>query len=401
MVGTTPVSCSNRPQDPQAVIGSAKHIYDHSKLVRLDDAGIQCVAEQIDLQIRSGLYSPHTWREQPLHHLPPWPLGDDVDIFDEVSRARSTIDWIFLVSLLNFSFWSALPSGQRFAIEWLPPRSVDGRSRWEGYWALPAALNRESGIPITDPKFFASETACPDGVIERVFSPASGCIEKIPLLKERIQVMREAGALLVTKYNGSFANFLAEWRQEHGARATAGRLVAKITNEFKAFQDEGTYLGRPVYFWKRAQILVAETWAAFYPPPEVTSPHPIFPLGVTELTMFADYRVPQILHHLGTIRYSPTLVAILQAGENLANGSETEMSIRAAGILAVESIKNQILQIRKQRPASDSLDSDICSVLIDFFLWDLAKTVESTTGEEGSAASPALAPIHRTRSIWY
>ncbi|KAG8678885.1 hypothetical protein FRC09_019445, partial [Ceratobasidium sp. 395] len=93
--------------------------------------------------------------------------------------------------------------------------------------------------------------------------------------------------------------------------------------------------------------------------------------------MFADYRVPQILHHLGTIKYSSNLIAILEAGENLPNGSEAEMSIRGAGILAVESIKNRILQIRKERPASDSLDSEICSVLIDFFLWDLAKRVES------------------------
>lgn len=77
------------------------------------------------------------------------------------------------------------------------------------------------------------------------------------------------------------------------------------------------------------------------------------------------------------------------------------MSIRAAGILAVEGIKNKILEIRKHKPASDSLDSEICSVLIDFFLWDLAKRVESTAGEEGSAKTPALAPIHRTRSIWY
>ncbi|KAG8768546.1 hypothetical protein FRC12_005501 [Ceratobasidium sp. 428] len=394
---------SERPQDPQAVVDSAKYICERSKLVSLNDAGISRVAEQIDVQIRSGLYSPHTWREQPLHHLPPWPLGDNVNIFDQNSPARPTIDWIFLVSLLNFSFWSALPSGQRFAIEWSPPRSITGESRWEGYWALPAALNRalESGIPITDPNFFASEAACPDSVIEKVFAPASGCIENIPLLEARIWIMRQTGSFLVEKYDGSFATFLAEWRREYGPKATAGRLVAKITSEFEAFRDEGTYLDRPVYFWKRAQILVAETWAAFYPPPGTTTPHPIFPLGVTELTMFADYRVPQILHHLGTIKYSSNLIAILEAGENLPNGSEAEMSIRGAGILAVESIKNRILQIRKERPASDSLDSEICSVLIDFFLWDLAKRVESDAGEEGSAITPALAPIHRTRSIWY
>ncbi|KAF8682314.1 Anaphase promoting complex (APC) subunit 2 [Rhizoctonia solani] len=393
----------NRPQGPQVVIESAEFIVSRSKLVDLNHSGINRVAEQIDKQIRSGLYSPHTWSEQPLHHLPPWPLDDSVDIFSQESPACPTIDWIFLVSLLNFSFWSSLPSGQRFAIEWLPPRSLDGNMRWEGYWALPAALNRalEKGIPITDPKFYSSQRDCPDSLIESVFEPASGCLEPIPLLKERIHVMREAGTILVERYGGSFAGFLAEWREEYGPKAAAGALVAKVTRVFEAFRDEGTYKDTPVFFWKRAQILVAETWAAFYPPPGSIVPHPIFPLGVTELTMFADYRVPQILHHLGTIDYSPILVSMLLNGENLPNGSEAEMSIRAAGILAVEGIKNRILDIRRRKPAANNLDSEVCSVLIDFFLWDLAKRVESTEGEEGSAKTPSIAPIHRTRSIWY
>ncbi|CAE6519784.1 unnamed protein product [Rhizoctonia solani] len=309
----------------------------------------------------------------------------------------------FLEAARAKGFWSALPSGERFAIEWLPPRSLDGNARWEGYWALPAALNKalENGIPITDPRFYASQKDCPDSLIETVFQPASGCLETIPLLQERIRVMRQAGAILVERYNGSFSGILAEWRQEHGPKATAGVLVGKITKTFEVFRDENTYKDRLVFFWKRAQILVAETWAAFYPPPGAVSPHPIFPLGVTELTMFADYRVPQILHHLGTIDYSPALVSMLVNGENLPNGSEAEMSIRAAGILSVEGIKNRILDIRRHKPATNSLDSEVCSVLIDFFLWDLAKRVESTEGEEGSAKTPSLSPIHRTRSIWY
>ncbi|CAE6446396.1 unnamed protein product [Rhizoctonia solani] len=350
----------NRPRGPHVVVESAEFIVSHSKLVELNHSGINRVAEQIDKQTRSGLYSPHTWSEQPLHHLPPWPLDENTDIFSLESPARPTIDWVFLVSLLNFSFWSTLPSGERFAIEWLPPRSLDGNTRWEGYWALPAALNRalENGIPITDPKFYASQKDCPDGLIEKVFQPAPGCLETIPLLEERIRVMRQAGAILVEKYNGSFSGILAEWRQEHGPKATAGVLVANITKTFGVFRDENTYKDRLVFFWKRAQILVAETWAAFYPPPDAIVSHPIFPLGVTELTMFADYRVPQILHHLGTIDYSPALASMLVNGENLPNGSEAEMSIRAAGILAVEAIKNRILDIRRHKPATNSLDSE-------------------------------------------
>lgn len=129
------------------------------------------------------------------------------------------------------------------------------------YVGLTPCAALENGIPITNPRFYSSEKDCPDSLIEEVFQPAPGCVESIPLLEERIRVMRQAGALLVKvspfargahssltcfqKYDGSFANVLAEWRREHGTKATAGKLVAKITKEFEAFRDEGTYKGRP------------------------------------------------------------------------------------------------------------------------------------------------------------
>ena len=93
-----------------------------------------------------------------------------------------------------------------------------------------------------------------------------------------------------------------------------------------------------VYFLKRAQILVAETWAAFFPLPSPNQiPHPIFPGGgIHKLTMFADYRVPQILHHLKVLTYPPSLLALLESGHYFEHGSKEEVSIRAASIIAVD-----------------------------------------------------------------
>jgi len=54
----------------------------------------------------------------------------------------------------------------------------------------------EEGIPITDPTFYASEERCPDSLIEHVFRAAPLAIEGIPLLRERIAIMREVGAIL-------------------------------------------------------------------------------------------------------------------------------------------------------------------------------------------------------------
>lgn len=64
-----------------------------------------------------------------------------------------------------------------------------------------------------------------------------------------------------------------------------------------------------VSFYKRAQILVGDIWAcfrgeglgAFY--------------DIDYITMFADYRVPQVLIHFGAIRYSNPLLSRLQCGK--------------------------------------------------------------------------------------
>jgi hypothetical protein len=145
-----------------------------------------------------------------------------------------------------------------------------------------------------------------------------------------------------------------------------------------------------VVFWKRAQILVAETWAAFYPAPGAGA-HPFFESGIDGLTMFADYRVPQILHHLGILRYPRTLMRRLQDGDIIEPGSREELSIRAASVVAVERVKEEIVR----------RGGEVCSVLIDFYLWDLAKRIERGEERVSGVRTEEMVPAHRTRSIWY
>lgn len=151
---------------------------------------------------------------------------------------------------------------------------------------------------------------------------------------------------------------------------------------------------------------MAETWAAFYPQ-ETSIPHPIFPgprgPAIEHLTMFADYRVPQILHHLRILTYPSSLLHMLHAGTPLGSGSREEVSIRCASIVAVERLKEEIM---KMRQGGESLQGDggagvVSSVLIDFYLWDLAKEVESGNEKIEGIDTTELVPGHRTRSIWY
>ena len=68
------------------------------------------------------------------------------------------------------------------------------------YMAPSTAL--DEGIPITDPTFYSSEIRCPDSVIAHVFRPAAHCSEPIPLLHERIAILRQNGKILC-KVGGS------------------------------------------------------------------------------------------------------------------------------------------------------------------------------------------------------
>ncbi|EGN98537.1 hypothetical protein SERLA73DRAFT_91948 [Serpula lacrymans var. lacrymans S7.3] len=381
------------------VVSSAKFALEETDLVQLNDEGVKVAARYILQKLASESYTPRTWRTHPLHVCPPEVYSSS----DPLSKA--SLDWIFLISSLNFSFWSEREGKpDRYGVEWREGWGKEKRAAHTGYWSLVAALNRalEEDIPITDPTFYSSPVRCPDSVIEYVFRPASQCSETLPLLKERIQIMREVGSILCKRFSGSYQGFIEEFQRTHGNQGTALELVQMVTDVFPSFRDERWYKDRKVYFWKRPQILVAETWAAFYPA-DPALPHPIFPgtsgPAIHHLTMFADYRVPQILHHLRILVYPSSLVDTLQAGTMLQPGCREEVSLRAASIVAVERVWEEIITLREASMVK--YEGEVSSVLIDFYLWDLAKKLESGEEHVEGVETAEITPAHRTRSIWY
>ncbi|KIY46721.1 hypothetical protein FISHEDRAFT_66328 [Fistulina hepatica ATCC 64428] len=373
------VGAGNIHKNP--VVSSALYAYHKTNLVQINETGVRLAAHHILQKMRTDMYSPHSWRSHPLHMCP---NGD-------AARDKAVLDWIFLVSSLNFSFWSVLEGRpERYGVTWQESWSSDMPKTFTGYWSLVAALNRalSEGIPITDPQFYSSVEQCPDSLIEYVFRPAEQCSEDIPLLRERIAIMREVGLILTQNFGGAYFSFIEEFQRRTSGKGTALQLVQFVTDTFPSFRDEHHFAGRKIYIWKRAQIMVSETWAAFYPE-RIDEPHPIFPgaagPAIGDLTMFADYRVPQILAHLRILDYPPSLMCLLREGTPLASGSREELSLRAASIVAVERVRDEMVN----------------SVLVDFYLWDLAKRVESGQEKIEGLQTAELVPIHRTRSIWY
>jgi hypothetical protein len=260
----------------------------------------------------------------------------------------ATSCFVLLLDALNFSFWGT----PRWRV------AFDG-GLLDGYWALAACLRLaiERGTPLTDPTYLARDACAADllrGENEVI----------VPLLAERQAALREVGRGLLEACAGRFMACLeaAEW--------SAPAIVQRVAAGFPSFRDVASYDGRPVPFYKRAQILVSDLHGA---------------LGrqrvrdLPSLTMFADYKVPQVLRELGVLAYSNELEAVLRSGELIAYGDPREVEIRAASVQAVE----------KLGAALARRDRVVPSYQIDWRLWTLGQELEMTL------------PYHRTRSVFY
>ncbi|KAI5203850.1 hypothetical protein E4T39_03866 [Aureobasidium subglaciale] len=350
------------------VLRHAEYIHDNSIDVNIDARGTRAAAQLIWSQMQQRSYSTETWSEHELH-----PKAKD----------EATLNFIFVMDLLNFSFWSEKSESERYAVEYR------GKT-WTGYWSLVACLQRalEEDIPITTPSFYADEFECPDEKIAYVFR--SSTEEEMPLLQERINCLRDAGQVLEDTFDGSVANLV------EAADNSAGKLVNLLAHHFSCFKDESTYEKRTVRIMKRPQILVADIWAAFngesygefYDIDAITmfAGILIFLLSWHQLTdACEDYRVPQILHILGCLTYSPPLDSTIRTQRPIDHDSSYEIQLRGCSIWTVELLRREIVR--------NNPGAKVNAILIDFFLYDLAK-------EKEKAGEPAI-PHHRTRSIWY
>jgi hypothetical protein len=257
------------------------------------------VARVADL-VASGGFERPAWR------VPPhW--WDDRD-------PEATATCVLLLDALNFSFWGE----PKWRVAW-------NGSLYDGYWALAAALRRalEAGEPLCDPTYLATRADA-----ARLLAGEDGT--RIPLPRARQAALREVGQGILRSCEGSLLRCVEQ------AGRSAATLVRLVVECFPSFRDVAEYEGREIPFYKRAQILVSDLWGAF----EGKGPGAFEDLQV--LTMFADYKVPQVLHGLGALAYSPGLEAALAAKEVIPFGDPREVEIRAASVQAVEAIREAL-----------------------------------------------------------
>ncbi len=190
----------------------------------------------------------------------------------------------------------------------------------------------------------------------------------IPLFDMRLAHVHEVGRVLVERYAGQFTHIIEK------AQGSAVNLALLLAQEFTSFRDVAVYHSRDIRFLKRAQICVADLygafggkrWGAF--------------TDLDRLTIFADYKLPQVLRHYGVLEYAPELSQRIDNYELLQPGGEEEVELRAATIWACELLRHEMSRLAGQ---------PITAVEIDLLLWFLGQN------------SAEMRPYHRARTIYY
>lgn len=333
---------------------TGKLIATHCEDVFINDEKVAEAAKVLAESFKQNDFSLKGWKNHSLHPK----------VADE-----EAINTIFVLDVLNFSFWPDVP-GKKFAIKY-------GEKLWTGYWSLVAALKRaaDEGKPVYDAKFMANVDKDEFAEIFR-----SDTEVEIPLFERRLEGYRESGNILLQKFEGSFVNCIRECKKD----ATA--LLQLIVENFPSFRDESVYRNQKVAFYKRAQILVADIWCCYEGKGlgEFTN--------IDQITMFADYRVPQSLEYFEILKYSKKLKDILDRGTVLSPGDKFELEIRGASIEAIERLACQVRKLLSDDDVKDSKLSTVNAITIDNFLWDYARDHRDKIDH---------LPFHLVRTIFY
>lgn len=187
------------------------------------------------------------------------------------------------------------------------------------------------------------------------------------LMDQFATALSALGAHLLAHYDGRPELLVA------AAGGSAARLTALLA-ALPTFHDVSRYRGRPIPFYKRAQLTAADLSLA---------------LGgaglgafrdLDRLTIFADNLVPHVLRVDGILRYDAGLLTRIAAAELLAAGAPEEVEIRAAAVHAAELLVAACRAQGEPRTARE----------FDYLLWN-----------RGLDPLYRAEPRHRTRTIAY
>jgi Queuosine salvage protein len=161
-----------------------------------------------------------------------------------------------------------------------------------------------------------------------------------PLMADFASALRDVGERVGAEHGGSFVALV-------DAAGDSAVALADLLAGWDVFADLSSYEGRPVPFFKRAQLAAADLGRAAVA--EFGDEH--------RLTAFADNLVPHVLRLDGVLRLDPALERAIDAGQLLVHGSSEEVELRACGVHAIELL-------------STAVDGRLSPAQLDEILWN-------------------------------
>jgi hypothetical protein len=181
-----------------------------------------------------------------------------------------------------------------------------------------------------------------------------------PLMEQYASALRDVGRQVLAEHAGSFEAVV-------DAAEGSAVVLADLLAGWKAFADVSVYDGRPVPFFKRAQIAAADV--------------DLFGIAklrdTARLTAFADNLVPHVLRVDGILRLDPALEEAIDGEALLVHGSPEEVELRACAVHAIELL-------------SAATNGQLSPAQIDAALWN-----------RGSGARYKSRPRPRSRNTAY
>jgi hypothetical protein len=268
-------------------------------------------------------------------------LDPDVHLLDDDVERRAA----FFLTLDAINFGSG----------WFPTlRKRGGRS---GYFTI--ALGLRERFDARGP-WSAAQLR---GIEAREIADVLGQDPEHELMALFARSLNDLGAHVADAYDGRFAAVVGAARpavaeapgeplagRDAGAaapgRASAVALV-ELLARWDCFADTSSYDGRPVPFFKRAQIAAADLHLAGAAD---------FGADLHRLTLFADNLVPHVLRLDGILAFDPALTERIEREELLRHDSPKEVEMRAGAVHAAE-------LICRHRP-------DLTAQQVDQLLWN-------------------------------
>lgn len=313
------------------ILESAKYVVDNSDFIKINKSKIDDFVKNF---------------EKHKEHY--WLLDSPFDI-DKLDDDKKLMLIVFFYAL-SFSYWG----NPYWNVEY------KGKKYTRGSWSLIACIFRalREGKDILNPKYLSTITKEDLAIVLR------GNTE-IPLLNERVKILREIGKILIEEYGGKFSKIIDK------SNGDALKLLNIILDSFPSFQDFEYYKSKKIFFQKRAQGVVEGIYSLFNGKVYGKLKN------IDSLTALADYIIPNMLREIGIFEYSSELIKKIDNKIILKKGSPEEVEIRANTIWAIELIRKEL----------ESQHIKVSALNINDYLWTIGRDVKT--------------PFHLTRTTSY